>query len=191
MVKEDLYPCIPKKSAELVSRLASNNPSHIDFSIEYARTLFKDELDRHTEVERKAALLVGAGGVAAVIFVALGGFLFDFPAMLPEWPRYVLVGLGLALATTFFLMIFFSLKVLWVGQTSYPGALPLFEGQSLDTIQYKKLHIADLFIAYSKNVPETNRKVDSLALGQKWFLVSLVILLVTGCFMTAISLLLD
>ena len=190
-MKDELYPDIPKKSEELVSLLEGNDPDHIDFSIEYAKTLFKDELDRHTEVERKAALLLGAGGVASVIFIALGGFLLDFPAMLPEWPRYVLVGLAIALATTFFLTIFFSLRVLWVGQTSYPGALPLFEGQKLDTIQYKKLHIADLFIAYSRNVPETNRKVDSLALGQKCFLVSLAILLLTGGFMTAISLLLD
>jgi hypothetical protein len=191
VLKEELYPDIPKKSAELVSRLASNNPRHVDFSIEYVRTLFKDELDRSTEVERKAALLVGAGGVAAVIFTALGGFLLDFPTMLPGWPRYILVGLVIALAITFSLTIFFSLKVLWVGQTSYPGALPLFEGQNLDTIQYKKLHIADLFIAYSNNVPETNRKVNNLALGQKCFLVSLAILLVTGGFMAVISLLLD
>ena len=190
-MKDELYPDIPKNSSELVPRLMSNDQGHIDFSIEYARTLFKDELDRHTEVERKAALLVGAGGVASVIFIALGGFLLDFPAMLPEWQRYVLVGLSIALVTCFFLTIFFSLKVLWVGKTSYPGALPLFEGQKLDTIRYKKLHIADLFIAYSKNVPETNRKVNCLALAQKCFLVSLAILLVTGGFTITISLLLD
>ena len=190
-MKVELYPEISKTSSEIVSRLESNKASHIDFSLEYARTLFKDELDRHTEVERKATLLVGAGGVAAVIFVALSGFLLDFPTKLPEWPRYVLVGLALALSISFSLTIFFSLKVLWVGRTSYPGALPLFDGQKLDTIQYKKLHIADLFIAYTENVPETNRRVENLALGQKCFLASLAILLVTGVFMTGISLLLD
>ena len=190
-MKGKLYPDIPKESAELVSRLANNDSDHVEFSIEYARALFKDELDRNTEVERKAALLVGAGGVASVIFTALGGFLLDFPTMLPEWSRYVLVLLVIALAITFSSTIFFSLRVLWVGKTSYPGALPLFEGQNLDTVQYRKLHIADLFIAYSNNVPETNRKVNSLASGQKWFLASLAILLVTGGFMTVISLLLD
>ena len=190
-MKGELYPDIPKKSEELVSRLASDDSDHVDFSIEYVTTLFKDELDRNADVERKAALLVGAGGIAAVIFIALGGLLLDFPAMLPAWSRYILVGLAAALAITFFLTIFFSLKAHWVGRTSYPGALPLFEGQRLDPTQYKKLHIADLFIAYSSNVPETNRRVNSLALGQRCFLVSLAILLATGCFMTAISLLLD
>ena len=190
-MKDELYPDIPKRSSELVPRLKSNDQNHIDFSIEFSRTLFKHELDRHTEVERKAGLLVGAGGVASVIFIALGGFLLDFPAMLPEWPRYVLAGLSITLVTFFFLTILFSLKVLWVGKTSYPGALPLFEGQKLDIIRYKKLHIADLFIAYAQNVPETNRKVDSLALAQKCFLMSLALLLMTGGFMIAISLLLD
>ncbi len=190
-MKDELYPDIPKTAAELVSRLSSNDTNHIDFSIEYARNLFRDELDRHTEVEKKATLLVGAGSVAAVIFIALSGLLLDFPMVLPGWPRYVVVALTLVLAITFSFTIFFSLKVLWVGRTSYPGALPLFEGQRLDTTQYKKLHVVDLFIAYSKNVPETNRKVDSLALGQKCFLASLTILLVTGVFMTAISLVLD
>ena len=188
-MKEELYPHIPKNSAEVVSRLASNDSTHLDFSFEYARALFKDELDRNTEAERKAALLVGAGGVAAVILIALGGFLLDFPAMLPGWSRYVVMVLVAVLAITFSFTMAFSLKVLWVGKTAYPGALPLFEGQNLVTIQ--KLHIADLFIAYSNNVPETNRKVNSLASGQKCFLGSLAILLVTGVFMAVISLWLD
>ena len=190
-MKEELYPDIPKKSAVLVLLLASNDSTHVDFSIEYARALFKDELDRKTAVERKASLLFGAGGVASVILVALGGFLLDFPTMLPEWSRCVLVLFVSALAITFSLTIYFSLKVLWVGKTSYPGALPLFEGQNLGTAQYRKLHIADLFIAYSNNVPETNQKVNSLVWGQKCFGASLVILLVAGCFMALISLLLD
>ena len=190
-MKKYLYPSIPKDSAGLVSRLANPDPNHVSFSIEYARTLLKDELDRSTEVERKAALLVGAGGVAAVILIALGGYLLDFPAMFPAWSRHVLVGLFAALAITFSFTIFFSLRVLWVGKTYYPGALPLFDGQSVDTVQYKKLHIADLFNAYRNNVPETNRKVNNLASGQKCFLASLAILLTTGAYMVTISLLLD
>ena len=190
-MSERVYPDLPEASADLVSLLESNDPSHVNFSIEYARTLFRDELDRSTEVERKATLLVGAGGIAAVIFISLSGFLLDFPMKLPEWSRYVLLVLFVALVVTFSLTIFSAVRVLWVGRTSYPGALPLFCGQSLVDVQYKKLHIADLFIAYRKNITETNQKVDNLAAGQKLFVASLAILLVTACFIAGISILLD
>ena len=190
-MSERLYPNLPQKPADLVSLLESNDPSHVDFSIEYAKTLFKDELDRNTEVERKATLLVGAGGIAAVIFIALGGILLNFPTMLPGESRWILLVLFVALAITFSLTMFFSMKVLWVGRISYPGALPLFEGQRLDDVQYKKLHITDLFIAYRNNVPETNDKVNNLATAQKLFLASLAFLWVTACFIAGISMLLD
>ena len=190
-MKKELYPEIPKKTTKIIPRLASNDATHVSFSIEFARTLFKDELDRSSEVERKASLLLGAGGVAAVIFIALSGFLLDFPPMLPDWARYVFVVLVASLAIAFSSTMFHALKVLWVGKSSYPGALPLFDGQHLDAIRYKKLHIADLFVAYANNVPETDGRVNSLALGQKCFLLSLAILLVTGAFMTVLSLVLD
>ena len=187
MMNEEQYPHIPNSSEEVLSRLTSTDPEHVDFSIDYARTLFRDELDRHTEVERKAALLVGATGVAAVFFTALAGFLLNFPPQLPDWSRIVVLLLFILLAGAFSRTIYFSLRVLWVGRTAYPGALSLLEGQNLDTVQYKKLHITELFVAFSNNIGETNRKVDQLVLSQRSFLVSLIVLLVTGVFIAGVS----
>ena len=190
-MNEDPLSKFPKESKELLSQLTSDSPEHVDFSIEYARSLFNSELDRSNEVERKAALLVGAGGVAAAIITALAGFLINFPAMLPDWSRCVILALFAALAVTFLATIFFSLKVLWVGKSAYPGPSPLLIGQELNAVEYKKLHIADLFIAYVNNAPETNSKVNSLALAQKFFLASLLVLFATGSFIAATSLWLD
>ena len=55
-MKEKLYPDIPKKSAELVSRLANNDSDHVDFSIEYARALFKDDSLVKTRFEEVPAV---------------------------------------------------------------------------------------------------------------------------------------
>ena len=187
MMNQQPYPDIPKSSEEVLSRLTSTDPEHVDFSINYARALFRDELDRHTEVERKAALLVGATGVAAVFFTALAGFLLNFPQQLPDWTRIVVLLLFILLAIAFSLTLYFSLRVLWVGRTAYPGPLDLLEGQNLDAVQYRKIHITGLFVAFSNNIDETNRKVDQLVLSQKSFLASMIVLLVTGVFIAAIS----
>ncbi len=188
---DKLNPSVPKTSRELVPLLTNNIPEHIDFSIDYLRTLFRNGLDRNTEVERKAALLVGAGGIAAVVFTALAGFLLNFPAMLPDWSRFVVLGFYFLLECAFSVTIFYALKVLWVGSIAYPGASILLEGQYLNSVDYKKLHIADLFIAYSKNNKRIDRDVGNLVKAQRCFLSSIIILIVTSIFIATISLLLD
>ena len=176
-MNEEPYPKIPETSKELVSLLTSNDANHINFSIEYATTIFKYELERNIEVERKASLLAGTGGIATVILTSLAGFLLNSPSMLHDWSRYALSAIFIVLAIAFLGTIFFSIRAVWVGKTAYPGPSPLMEGQNLNDGEYKKLHIADLFVAYSRNIPETNQKVDNLALAQKCFLGSLIPLL--------------
>ncbi len=156
-------PDIPKKSEELIPKLTNNYPEHIDFSIDFLRTLLRNGLDLNTEVERKAALLVGSGGITAAILVALAGFSLNFPAMLPGWSRFVLLGFFLVLAITFFMTIFYSMKALLAGKISYPGELLLLDGQNLNTIEYKKRHVADLFIAYRNNNCAINGNLNALA----------------------------
>ena len=183
------YPDIPKKSEEVHSRLTCTDPDHVDFSVDYARALFRNELDRRTEVERKAALLIGATGVAIVMFTALAGFLLNIPKGSPSWTQIILIALFIVLAITFFGTICFALKVLWVGKTAYPGALTLLEVQHLDTVEYKKRHVTELFVAFSNNIDETNRKVDQLVWSQRCFLASLATLFLTGIFIAGIPLL--
>lgn len=184
-------PGVPKTSGELVPLLTNNIPEHVDFSIDYLRTLFRNGLDRNTEVERKAALLIGAGGIAAAVFTALAGFLLNFPAMLPDWSRSVVLVLYVLLASTFLITIWYALKVLWVGAIAYPGTSILLEGQYLNSVDYKKRHIADLFIAYSTNNKTIDRDVDNLVKAQRCFLSLIAILIVTGLFIATTSLFLD
>ena len=183
------YPDIPKKSEEVLSRLTSTDPEHVEFSIDCARAFFRNELDRNTEVERKAALLVGATGVAVVLFTALAGFLLNFPECSPGGTQFVLIVLFIVLALTFFGTIYFALKVLWVGRTAYPGVLTLLEGQELNNVEYKKRHVTELFVAFSNNIDETNRKVDQLVWSQRCFLASLATLLLTGILIASIPVL--
>ena len=121
MAEEDNYPELPTDSEYVLSMLENGEPDHVDFSLEFARALFRDELDRSNEIEKKASLLVGAGGVAAATFTALAGLLLRFPSMLPAWSQLVFVFLFVFLAMLFFLAIVCSLRVLRVGKTSYPG----------------------------------------------------------------------
>ncbi len=182
---------IPKNSEELLPILTNNYPEHVDFSIDFLRTLLRNGLDLNTEVERKAALLVGSGGITAAILVALAGFSLNFPAMLPSWSRFVLLGFFLVLAITFFMTIFYSMKALLAGKISYPGELLLLHGQNLNTIQYKKRHVADLFIAYRNNNCAINGNLNALAAAQKCFRFSVGLLLAAGAFIVIIALLPD
>ena len=189
----DANPCpdIPQTSEELIQRLTNSDLEHVDFSIDYLRSLFRNGLDINTEVERKAALLVGSGGITAAILVALAGFSLNFPSMLPSWSRFVLLGFFVVLAITFFMTILYSMKALLAGKISYPGALLLLEGQHLDTIEYKKRHAADLFIAYRNNNFAINGNLNALAAAQKWFRASVGFLLLAGGFIVIIALLPD
>ena len=183
----------PKTSEELAQLLDNNDPQHIDFSIDFLRALFSGGLERNNEVERKAALLVSASGIAAAILTALVGFLLNFPAMLPDWSRYFVLVFYFLLAITFGRSVWKAMRVLWVGTIAYPGVSysTLLEGQKLSTLGYKKRHIADLFVAYSRNNKTTNELVNHLASAQKWFLASVGLLIFTGLFVACVSLFLD
>ena len=58
MAEEDNYPELPTDSEYVLSMLENGEPDHVDFSLEFARALFRDELDRSNEIEKKASLLV-------------------------------------------------------------------------------------------------------------------------------------
>lgn len=186
------YPDISKDSEEVLSRLTSTDPEHVEFSIDCARASFRHQLDRNTEVERKAALLVGATGVAVVLFTALAGFLLNLPECSPGWTQSVLIVLFvlfIALALTFFGTIYFALTVLWVGIMAYPGVLTLLEGQVLNNVEYKKRHVTELFVACSNNMDTTNGKVDQLVWSLRCFRAFLAALLLTGILIAFIPLL--
>ena len=188
-VMTEKYPECPITSGELAKLLDSNVPDHIDFNIDYLRVLFNGGLDRNNEVERKAALLVSASGIAAAILTALAGFLINFPAMLPDWSRYGVLVFYILLAFTFFVSVWKSMRVLLVGIIAYPGVSysTLIEGQQLSTLGYKKRHIADLFVAYSRNNKTTSELVNHLAAAQKWFRTSVILLILTGLFVALAS----
>ena len=185
------YPKLPQKSEVVLAQLQSVEADHVDFSLAFVRAFFQHELDRNNEIERKASLLVSAAGVAAATFAAVAGLLLRFPPMLPAWSQFVLVSLFVVLAGLFLVAIVYSLIVLRVGITAYPDPLTLLEGQESDTVQYKKMHIADLFVAYARNIDESNRKADSLQVSQRFFLASVSLLLIMGVFIACLSLFLD
>lgn len=188
-MNEKPYPDIPNDAKEILPRLTCIDPAHVKFSVDYARTLFRNEFDRNTEVERKAALLVGATGVAVVLFIALAGFLLDFPKWSPGWSKFVLLALFVVLTVAFGGTIFFSLKVLWVGRTARPGVLSILDGQTLDVVEYKKRYVTDLIVSFSINLKETDRRVDQLVRSQRCFLSSLAAMFLIGVTIAAIALL--
>ena len=182
------YAALPKKWEDVLSGLTSIDPDHVDFSVVVARELFTNEQHRNAQIEQKATLLIGAASVAAAVLLAIAGFLMDFPETLPRWPQVVVVLLFAALAIAFFGTVVQSLRVLLVGIAHYPGALIVLEKQTVDAIQYKKAHIADLFAAFSNSLEKNNWKAGLLRSAQLYFGGFVCALLVTGLFMAAISL---
>lgn len=150
----------------------------IDDVIAHFEKLNDDTDKRWNYVEAKATTLLGFASIGTTFVLGISQFSFgtsDKELIMPL--RIIIVGTYILIATSLFITITLSRKVMAVSASSIPKASDMLALRNWNRLKIQQQYAGSLFIAYEYNSEKINRKVSYLLGAEKWFNNTVLLLL--------------